>query len=112
VILDVRDQSVARGESPKPPEKKYPTIPRGLLNLSIYLPFGSEPGKYHLTIYKSDGPAKPLLSTTGIARIRQGKTIVQIQVDTIRMVPGPYILGSRPADWTSGYTYRFLLSEE
>lgn len=109
VILDVRDQSVERGETPKP-ERKYPTIPRGLLNLSIYLPFGSEAGKYHVTIYQD--PARPLLSTTAVARIRQGITIVRIQVDTSRMLPGLYILGSRPADWTSGYTYRFLLSEE
>ena len=90
VILDVRDQSVARGETPKP-EKKYPTIPRGLLNLSIYLPFGSEAGKYHLTIYKD--PAKPLLSTTGTARIRQGITIVRIKVDTSQMSPGDTYLG-------------------
>jgi hypothetical protein len=109
VILDVRDQSVARGESPRPPERKYPKIPRGLLDLSIYLPFGSEAGKYHLTIYKD--PAKPLLSTTGIARIRQGTTIVRIKLDTSQMSPGAYILESRQADWTSGYTYRFLVAE-
>jgi hypothetical protein len=109
VILDVRDQSVARGESPKPPERNYPKIPRGLLNLSIYLPFGSEAGEYHLTIYKD--PAKPLLSTTGIARIRQGITIVRIKVDASQMPPGVYILESRPADWTSGYQYTFLIAE-
>ncbi|MEW5980341.1 MAG: hypothetical protein AB1898_31520, partial [Acidobacteriota bacterium] len=37
VILDVRDQAVRRGETPRP--KKLPEIPRGRLNLSIYLPF-------------------------------------------------------------------------
>jgi len=111
VILAVRDQSVSRGESPKPRQKPYPTIPRGLLNLSIYLPFGSEAGKYHLTIYKSDDTAKPLLSTSAIARIRQGITIVQLRVDTSQMSPGEHILGSRPDRWTSGYTYRFLIEE-
>ena len=109
VVLDVRDQSVARGETPKPPEKKYPKVPRGILNLSIYLPFGSEAGKYHLTIYKD--PAKPLLSTTGIARIRQGITIVRIKLDTSQMSPGAYILESRPADWPSGYQYTFLVAD-
>jgi hypothetical protein len=109
VILDVRDQSVARGESPKLPERKYPKIPRGFLNLSIYLPFGSEGGKYHLKIYKD--PAKLLLSTTGIARIRQGITILQIRLDTTQMSPGTYVLESREGDWTSGYQYTFVVAE-
>jgi len=54
------DRNLLKGNTPR--------IPRGLLNLSIYLPFGSEAGRYHLTIYKH--PAKPLLSTTGTAIIR------------------------------------------
>ncbi len=108
VILDVRDQSVARGETPKL-ERKYPTIPRGLLSLSIYLPFGSEPGKYHLTIYKD--PARPLLSTSGDARIRQGITIVRIKVDTSQMERGAYVLESRPETWALGYKYDFVIAE-
>jgi hypothetical protein len=108
VILDVRDQSVARGEIPKP-ERKYPAIPRGLLNLSIYLPFGSEAGKYRLTIYQDR--TKPLPSATGTASIRQGVTLVQIRVDTSRMLPGEHILESRPENWTSGYEYTFLLAQ-
>lgn len=109
VVLDVRDQSVARGEGPKP-EKKYPSIPRALLNLSIYLPFGSEAGKYQLTIYKED-PAKPLLKTTVEGRIHQGITIVRIKVDTSQMLPGQYVLASRPENWASGYQYMFLLAQ-
>jgi len=108
MVLDVRDQAVARGETPKP-EKKYPILPRGLLNLSIYLPFGSEPGKYHLTIYKD--AAKPLLNTIGIARIRQGITIVQIKVDTSQMPPGLFDLESRREGWTVGHKYTFLVAE-
>lgn len=107
VILDVRDQSVSRGEAPRPRQKPYPTIPRGLLNLSIYLPFGSEAGKYHIRIYKD--PSKPLLTTTSVARIRNGITIVQIKVDTSQMLPGQFVLYSRPENWTSGYQYTFLL---
>ena len=106
VVLDVRDQSVSRGEIPKP-ERKYPTIPRGLLNLSIYLPFGSEPGKYHLTIYKSIDSATPLLKTTGTERIRQGLTTVQIKVDTRQMLPAPYVLQSRPEGWVIGLHIQF-----
>jgi hypothetical protein len=109
VILDVREQSLVRGKSPKLPEGKYPKIPRGLLNISIYLPLGSEAGIYHLVIYKD--PAKPLLSTTGIGRIRQGITIVRIKLDTSQMSPGSYILESREADWISGYQYTFLVTD-
>jgi hypothetical protein len=109
VVLDVRDQSVARGESPKPPDRKYPTVPRGLLNLSIYLPFGSEPGKYHLSIHKDQ--SKPLLSTTATARILQGKTVIRIKVDTSQMSPGSYGLESRPEGWASGYKYIFFVAE-
>ncbi|MGH9425778.1 MAG: hypothetical protein ACRD2L_05660 [Terriglobia bacterium] len=107
VVLDVRDQSVARGEAPQPRDK-YPTIPTGLLNLSIYLPFGSEPGKYHLTIYRD--PAKPLLITTGTARIRRGITIVQLKVDTSQMPRDSYVLESRSESWASSYKYKFMIA--
>lgn len=111
VILDVRDQSVVRGETPKPAERRYPTIPRGLLNLSIYLPFGSEAGKYQLKISKSNDPAKPLLNTRGIARIREGITVVQIKVNTSEMSPGSYVLESRAEHWATSYQYRFHIVE-
>jgi hypothetical protein len=107
VVLDVRDQSVARGESPNP-AREYPTIPRGLLNLSIYLPFGSEAGKYHLAI--SRDPSKPLLSTTSTAIIKKGITVLEIRIDTNGLTQGEHTLETKRNGWSAGYKYLFRIA--
>ena len=110
VILDVRDQAVTRGQKTAPPKGKYPAIPRGLLNLSIYLPFASEAGEYQVRIYKD--PNKPLLDTTGMATIRKSITILEVKVDTSQCVHRVSMFWKlAAAGWTSGYKYTFLVAE-
>jgi hypothetical protein len=43
-------------------------LPRGALDLSIYLPTGSEPGKYQIEIVEQ--PEKPLINAEGKAALR------------------------------------------
>ncbi len=109
VILDVRDQAVTRGQKTSPPKGKYPEIPRGHLNLSIYLPFASEPGEYQVRIYKD--PNKPLLDTTGMATIQKSITILEIKVNASYFTPGEYVLETRRSGWTLSYKYTFLVAE-
>jgi hypothetical protein len=109
VILDVRDQTLTRGQKTVPPKGKYPKIPRGLLNLSIYLPFASEAGEYQVRIFK--GPDKFLLDTMGMAKIQKSITILEVKVDTTKMSPGRYLLETRRSGLTSGYKYTFLVAE-
>jgi hypothetical protein len=109
-ILDIRNHGVTRGEVRKPPEIPFPKIPRGLLNLSIYLPIGSEPGKYNLAMYKD--PDKPLRKATATARLRRRVAIVRIKVDTSQWSPGLYFLETWGDDWSGSYRYRFAIAEE
>ncbi|MFN8006761.1 MAG: hypothetical protein U0V70_07025 [Terriglobia bacterium] len=109
VVLDLRDQAVTRGQKPTLPKGKYPEIPRGLLNLSIYLPFGSETGKYQVRIFKD--PARVLLDTTGMATIRKSITVLEFKLDTNQFSPGEYVLETLPSGWTSGYKYTFLITK-
>jgi hypothetical protein len=109
VVLDVRDQAVSRGENPPSAKAKYPQVPRGLLNLSIYLPFASESGKYRVKIYKS--PNKPLFDAVGVAKVQKSVTVLEVKVDTSRMPPGEYVLETRRSGWSSGYQYTFLIAE-
>ena len=109
VILDVRDQTVTRGQKTAPPKGKYPAIPRRLLNLSVYLPFPREAGEYQVRIYKD--PNKTLTDTTGMATIRKSITILEIEADTTRLSPGEYVLETRRSGWTSGYKYTFLIEK-
>jgi hypothetical protein len=43
-------------------------LPRSALDLSIYLPTGSEPGKYQIEIVEQ--PEKPLINAEGQAALR------------------------------------------
>jgi len=109
VILDVRDQAITRGQKTPLPKGKYPAIPRGLLSLSIYLPFASEAGEYRVTMYENSN--KPIIDTTGTAKIRKSITILEVKVDTSQMSPGKYVLETLRTGWTSGYKYTFLVAE-
>jgi hypothetical protein len=109
VVLDVRDQAVIRGENPPSVQKKYPEIPRGRLNLSIYLPFASEPGKYSVKVYKN--PNKSLFEAAGVAKVQKSITVLEVKVDTSRMPPGEYVLETRRTGWSLGYQYTFQIAE-
>jgi hypothetical protein len=109
VVLDVRDQAVSRGENPPSANTKYPQVPRGRLNLSIYLPFASEPGKYSVKVYNN--PNRPLFDAVGVAKVQKAITILEVRVDTSRMPPGQYVLETRRIGWISGYQYTFQIAE-
>jgi hypothetical protein len=75
-------------------------LPRKPLNLVITLPFGSQEGKYEVQILRADGqPAG--LSSSGSARLRAGKTTLELKMDLSRLSPDHYQLGIRrvPFDW-------------
>jgi len=98
VLLDFRKISVTRGASG---ETRYetPKMIRGLLDLTILLPFGSEAGKYDVQIQREVD--KPLVTASGKAVIVDGATMLRVRLDTSNLVPGRYLLGARrpPFDW-------------
>ncbi len=91
-VLDLRGKSVTRGEVP-PPDERPLVLPGHRLALTVYLPFGSEEGKYDLQISKKS--EKPILATEGFAQIRNGVTRLQVRLDLTTVSSGTYLLEIR-----------------
>lgn len=97
-LLDFRKISVTRGASGEA-QHETPKVPRGLLDLTILLPFGSEPGAYDVEIQREVD--RPLVTASGTAAIVDGVTTLRVRLDTSTLPSGRYLLGARrpPLDW-------------
>lgn len=98
--LDLKDRSVARGEAGQPPRTEPLVLPPKPLDLTIYLPIGSEPGIYQVQLLKKID--EPLMTVAGEARIEHGNTILRARIDLTHIAFGAILIGLRqpPADWT------------
>ena len=99
-LLDLREKSALRGAEANPSGAPI-EFPRGALALSIYLPTGSEPGKYEIEIV--DQPGKPLMGAEGAATLRDHIAVLEVNVDLQRLHPGLYLVGIRQAGWSWAY---------
>ena len=85
VTLDLRPYSVARGDSAA--EAPPPLIlPRGLVELTLLLPVGSEPGPYDVQLF--DAEQVSLASAHGEALIRDFVTALHVSLDLGRVPTG------------------------
>jgi hypothetical protein len=98
--LDLKDRSVARGEAGHPPRTEPLILPPKPLDLTIYLPVGSEPGTYQVQVLKRID--EPLMTVAGEARIERGNTILRARIDLTHVAFGAILIGLRqpPSDWT------------
>src|SRR6202041_726370 len=87
-LLDLRSRAVLRGEGPAPDETPI-VLPRGRLILAIYLPLGSEAGKYEFEIAQE--PGKPLVRAEDVAALRDGVAAFTGKVNFKPLRPGPYL---------------------
>ena len=99
-LLDLREKSALRGAEANPSGAPI-ELPRGALALSIYLPTGSEPGKYQVEIVEQ--PGKPLIGAEGTATLRDHIAVLEVNVDLQRLHPGLYLVGIRQAGWSWAY---------
>ncbi len=97
--IDLQNASRVRGVESQSKQNGSSTIPRGQLELIIFLPFGSDAGHYDVQIFKEIG--KPLITSSGNAVIGNGVTKLTISVNTALLSPGSYLLGIRqpPLRW-------------
>jgi hypothetical protein len=102
-IVDLRNWSQERSDGATGgTTSESITLHRWNTQLVIYLPMGSEPGKYEIRIVGKDG--KPLLNAGGTARVESGNTVFRAEADFSRLAPGQYLLGIRQPPWE----WRFL----
>jgi hypothetical protein len=98
--LDLKDESFRRGDRQPPLESKQRVLRRDWLDLSIYLPVGSERGQYQIRLEQKAG--EPVLEAQGTASIENGTTVVRAKLDLHGLAPGRYFFGIRqpPWEWT------------
>jgi len=104
-LLDFRYQAPLRG--PEQDDTKSPVqIPRDRLTLSVYLPVGSEPGRYEVQVLQE--PDQPLAQAEGNAELRDHIAVLTIKLDLTRLAPGLYLIQIRQ-DGLSWSQYPVLL---
>lgn len=94
--LDLTNRGIFRGAeqpAPKPPLK----LSKGRLELTIYLPIGSEPGTYELQILRQAGTA--IWSGEAQALLENHVTTLHLKVDLANAKRGSYFLAVRPKGW-------------
>src|SRR5579883_3187353 len=98
--LDLKDRSVTRSVEKQAPKAQLLILPAKRLDLSIFLPIGSEPGRYDVQLLKKID--EPLLSVSGEATIANGTTILRARLDLTAQTAGSFLIGLRqpPSDWT------------
>ncbi len=98
--LDLKDRSVARGDAGHAPRTEPLVLPPRPLDLTIYLPIGSEPGTYQVQLLKKID--EPLLTVAGEARVEHGNTVLRARIDLTHVASGAVLIGLRqpPSDWT------------
>jgi hypothetical protein len=99
-VLDLRNRSVARGAHPVPTEPPL-EIRRTVSLFNIYLPLGSSEGPYDVRIVTPSGAS--LLTASGIAKLKDHITSLQVAVSLSSAHAGRYILQIRKAglEWNS-----------
>jgi hypothetical protein len=97
-ILDLRERSVARGQTPS--ESAPLQILRTTKHLVLELPIGSKEGPYDVGLLTETG--NQIVSATGTAELRNHVTALRVDVDVSSVRPGAYSLGVRQPniEWT------------
>ncbi len=99
-MLDLTDRGALRGPeetSPAPPLSLH----RGLLDLTLYLPVGSQPGAYEVQVIRE--PGQPMWSAQGVVKLENGKATLHIRADLSNLPHGLYLLAVKPTRWSWNY---------
>ncbi len=100
VVLDLRERSVARGQSHSETGQAPLEIPRSAKHLVLDLPIGSKEGPYDVGLLTGTGDE--ILRSTGMAQLHDHTTELRIDVDLRGVRAGAYSLGLRQGglEWT------------
>jgi hypothetical protein len=100
-LVDLRNRSPVRGEQGPPPDGTVvASLPTRRLDLSVYLPIGSEEGQYEIQILRE--AETPLVALSGSAILKDHNVVLRLRSDLAGLEPGRYLLGLRKANfrWT------------
>lgn len=101
-VVDLRNRASVRGEQqPTPAETVVASLEAVPLELSVYLPIGSEEGRYELQILRTG--ETPLFTSTGAAVFEDRNVVLRVRTDLSGMPSGRYLLGIRKASFPWAY---------
>lgn len=110
MTLDLSQRGIARSDEPgvsgASPDIVLPCV---RLQLSVYLPIGSEDGRYDVAVINAAGGH--VLESGGEARLRNYVEILEVELDLADLSPGSYKLGVRRAGF-SWRLYPIVLSRK
>jgi len=99
-VLDLRERSVARGQSQADAGQAPLEIPRSAKHLVLDLPIGSKEGAYDVGLLAETG--EQIWRAAGTAALQNQITNLRVDVDLSSIRPGRYFLGVRQpnVEWT------------
>ena len=99
-VLDLRERSVARGQSQSEADQRSLEISRTTKHLILDLPIGSKEGPYDIGLLTDTGDQ--VLRATGVAELHDHINGLRVDVDLSSIRPGEYSLGVRQPrlEWT------------
>lgn len=99
VTVDLSEWAILRGPEGNPANPPL-QLAKGYLDMTVYLPAGSEPGMYDVQVVRE--PGQPVWSAQREAKFENYKATLRVQVDLRRFSPGLYLLAFRRQDrsWT------------
>jgi hypothetical protein len=99
-ILDLRERSVARGQSPTQTDQAPLEIRRSTKHLIVDLPIGSKEGNYDLALLNESGNL--VQNASGSAQLQDHVVTLRADVDVRAVRPGLYLLALRQPglEWT------------
>lgn len=103
-LLDLRNEAALRGAGGNG-NQEVAVLPASPLDLSIYLPTGSEPGDYEVQV--TQGPGQPLLKVQGQANLRDHIAVLELKLDLRQLRPGLYLFWIRQGG--SSWSYYSVL---
>ena len=107
--VDLRNRSTVRGETGSTSgDVVVASLPARPLDLTIYLPIGSEEGRYQVAILRAEG--NPLVAVGGSATLQNRKVTLQLRTDLTGFAPGRYLLGVRKGNFRWAY-YPIVLAK-
>jgi hypothetical protein len=101
-VIDLRNRAPVRGEQePAANDNVVASVSPGRLNLTVYLPIGSEEGPYDIQILRD--AQTPLVTLSGSATFQDRKIVLQLRTNLTGVQPGRYLIGVRKANFRWSY---------
>lgn len=103
-VLDLRNQSTIRGEQgleTAPVAADAPVLPAQQVDLTVFLPIGSEEGEYEIAVLRKQG--EPLVIARASARLAENNVTLETRLDLSSLDRGSYFVGLRRGEFQWSY---------